>query len=377
MFLSQRGLLVAVVLIFSTTSCSLFFFAGYLFPADRFEDLHSTELDQFQSYAQPVDRDRILSAVGSSASGGISISRMSFSPLGGAHAPQWPLFWVLTIPQNEDGRCKEIMLSWGKQVPGDSLVFIGAQTNRTTTSGHRFIALDAAPEKKALKEILAWRLVAEMYPEREWFVKGDDDTWFLVHNLNRYLEEFDPRLPYFLGCKFHLGGPGGIQYVSGGAGYVLSRQAAGRMKNVTTRCITDYGNLSEGDLAISKCLQIVGVFPEDTRDERGRQRFHVFPYDYHANWYRYGFHSNKFWYHDWVWGPVIEGRGCCGDNTTVSFHYMSKKMQNFQFPLPPGRSGSQLKLDPKALQQRSTLAPRQQSRKRLRFSFASPSSSPV
>merc|ERR550537_830762 len=158
-----------------------------------------------------------------------------------------------------------------------------------------------------MKEFLAWRYVVDAHPEREWFVKGDDDTFFVVRNLNRYLEEFDPRLPYFLGCKFHYGGPGGVQYVSGGAGYVLSKTAAGRLAAVTARCLRFYGTLSEGDIAVAECLQTVGVFPEDTRDEFGRQRFHAFQFQYHLDWYRANLHLIKFWYYDYIWGPVLEG----------------------------------------------------------------------
>lgn len=195
------------------------------------------------------------------------------------------------------------------------------------------LALPIPPEKKALKELLGWRLVVDMFPERDWFVKGDDDTYFVVDNLNRYLEGFDPLLPYLLGCKFHLGGPGGVQYVSGGAGYVLSREAAGRMAAaVGWRCIRFYGHLPEGDLAASQCLQTVGVVPEDTRDEQGRQRFHAFPYHYHLNWNKFHLSTMKFWYHDWVWGPEAEGDDCCGDDTTVSFHYMTDRMRAFHFP---------------------------------------------
>jgi len=60
--------------------------------------------------------------------------------------------------------------------------------------------------------------------------------------------------------------------------------------------------------------------------------------DYHRNWYKFGFHMANFWYHDWIWGPEIEGSGCCGENTTVSFHYMSSRMQDFAWPPRPGAS---------------------------------------
>lgn len=302
-------------------------------------------------YAEPVDRSRSLRppdngselvtsrAVSSGAVSGrrvISVEDLSRKSLGSAHEAEWPLFWVMTAPKNEQTRCQEIIASWGRHVPPDSLVFIGSEKNWTTRTGHQFIALGVPPEMKSLKEFLSWQYVARVYPEREWFVKGDDDTYFIVNNMNRYLEEYDPRLPYFLGCKFHLGGAGGVQYVSGGAGYVLSKVSAHRLAGATDRCLRYYGRVGEGDLAIAECLQTVGVVPEDTRDERGRQRFHAFPYDYHANWYKYGFHVSKFWYHDWVWGPEIEGTFCCDDNTTVSFHYMADHMVKFAWPAPKG-----------------------------------------
>jgi len=296
----------------------------------------------FGGYAAPPDRNRLFrpaieqaGAVGTLAvpSGQVVSVSDSLTQLGGdASEATWPLFWVMTAPQNEQTRCQEIINSWGKLVPPDSLVFIGSAENWTTRTGYKFVALPAPPEMKALKEFLSWQYVARAYPDREWYVKGDDDTYFIVNNMNRYLEEYDPRLPYYLGCKFHLGGPGGVQYVSGGAGYVLSKVSTQRLAGATDRCLRYYGRVGEGDIAIAECLQTVGVVPEDTRDETGRQRFHAFPLDYHMNWYRYGFHVSRFWYHDWVWGPEIQGSFCCDDNTTVSFHYMSDRMLKFQWP---------------------------------------------
>lgn len=304
--------------------------AGLLF---RREALHAALDPMPVAYSQPADRGRVARANATQISpGSISVAQMSRTPLGSPSVPQWPLFWILTAPQHEQTRCVEIMESWGKLVPPESLLFMGAEKNRTSRGGHRFIALDAPPQMKALKEFLAWKYVVTAFPDREWFVKGDDDTFFIVGNLNRYLEEYDPRLPYFLGCKFHLGGPGGLQYVSGGAGYALSRNSAHLMADATDRCLRYYGRIGEGDIAIAECLQTVGVVPEDTRDDRGRQRFHAFPYDYHANWFKMGLAASKWWYHDYVWGPEIEGRMCCDDNTTVSFHYMSTRMKAFKWP---------------------------------------------
>eukprot|EP00928_Gymnodinium_smaydae_P081942 TRINITY_DN65372_c0_g1_i1.p1 TRINITY_DN65372_c0_g1~~TRINITY_DN65372_c0_g1_i1.p1 ORF type:complete len:336 (-),score=60.22 TRINITY_DN65372_c0_g1_i1:30-1037(-) len=246
-------------------------------------------------------------------------------------APRWPLFWVMTLPANEQTRCQEILLSWGLNVPPTSLVFVGAEKNMTLPSGHRFVALPVSAERKALKEMLAWQYVVQEYPDRDWYVKGDDDTYFVVGSLNRYVEEMEPSLPYFLGCKFHYGGVGGVQYVSGGPGYILSRTSASWLLAGLPRCLKLFAEMREGDLAVSQCLQTAGVFPEDTRDAEGRQRFHVFPYDYHLGWYRMGLDTKRWWYHDYLWGSNFEGTACCSD-TTVSFHYMAGKMLKLKFP---------------------------------------------
>mmetsp|Transcript_106967 Transcript_106967/g.319881 ORF Transcript_106967/g.319881 Transcript_106967/m.319881 type:complete len:352 (-) Transcript_106967:70-1125(-) len=280
--------------------------------------------------AGPVDRWQYLKRQGRAL--GANISATS----GDAGAPQWPLFWVLTAPMYESTRCREVLASWGRFVPPDSLVFLGAATNETTDEGHRFVALDVPPQNKSRKELLAWRFLARSFPERKWYVKGDDDTFFVVGNLNRYLEEFDPQLPYFLGCKFHLSGRGGVQYVSGGAGYALSAAAAWRLALAVPRCLRKFANVSEGDLAVGECLQTAGVVPEDTRDAWGRQRFHAFTHEMHAGWLGIGPNLRSFWYSRWLWGSAVEGVNCCGEDTSVSFHYMAGRMRGFHWPPPPG-----------------------------------------
>mmetsp|Transcript_49916 Transcript_49916/g.154238 ORF Transcript_49916/g.154238 Transcript_49916/m.154238 type:complete len:295 (-) Transcript_49916:64-948(-) len=283
--------------------------------------------------AGPVSRRRFLrrraQAVGAELPGD-----------GGADTAQWPLFWVLTAPKYERTRCREVLATWGRLVPPDSLVFLGSSRNETSSEGHRFVALSVPPENKTAKELLSWRFLVRSYPERQWYVKGDDDTFFVVGNLNRYLEEFDPALPYFLGCKFHLGGIGGVQYVSGGAGYALSAAAAQLLASAAPECMRRLRSVPEGDLAVGQCLQNVGVVPEDTRDAWGRQRFHAFTYEMHSDWLANGLNLRGFWYSRWLWGPPVEGSGCCGDDTSVSFHYMADRMRGFRWPPPARESGA-------------------------------------
>jgi len=244
--------------------------------------------------------------------------------------PKWPLYWVLTAPQNEDTRDLEIIESWGQNIPWDSLLFFGTSWNETV-SGYDYVqCANVDSTFKAKKEMMGWVYVSEKYPDRDWYVKADDDSYLIIDTLHEYLETLDPTIPYFLGRKFHYIGPGGFQYVSGGATYVLSRAAVALLRGGMDECLKRFAFPNfEGDVAISHCLQLVGIFPEDTRDILGRERFHPFNYAAHLAG---NAGETTSWYRLFSMGPLMEGDNCCGVRTTVSFHYMRSIMRSFLWP---------------------------------------------
>ena len=66
--------------------------------------------------------------------------------------------------------------------------------------------------------------------EADWFLKADDDSYIIIENLKAFLQQHDPSDPIQFGCKL-------IQivkkgYMSGGAGYVLSREALKRFVTI-------------------------------------------------------------------------------------------------------------------------------------------------
>lgn len=96
----------------------------------------------------------------------------------------------------------------------------------------------------------------------DWFLKADDDSYIIIDNLRHFLSNYSPESPLYFGCKFQLND---VVYMSGGAGYVLSRQSLKRFiqrlsvnstDDQSCRADTDIG---AEDVELGRCLRSAGV----------------------------------------------------------------------------------------------------------------------
>ncbi|CAJ0591624.1 unnamed protein product [Cylicocyclus nassatus] len=123
----------------------------------------------------------------------------------------------------------------------------------------------------------------------EWYIRADDDTYVVMEHLKSYLSTLDPNKPYYLGYVLKPRLEHG--YNTGGSGYVLSRKALQIYNDLLYNNKTLCPNSLAEDVMMARCLANVGIFPHDTRNSLGQNRFNAFtPYDvfyathYHPNW---------------------------------------------------------------------------------------------
>ncbi|KAL9181519.1 hypothetical protein ACHAXT_010324 [Thalassiosira profunda] len=177
-----------------------------------------------------------------------------------------------------------------------------------------------------------WKFVGTHYlDDYDWFFIGGDDLFVLPHNLKTYLASLahkdgtDPKTKeYFVGRRFYSGG--NDYFNSGGAGYSLSQATLRKFLAVmedAKHCSAE-ARTSMEDVMIARCLNHLGISFTDTRDAKGRERFHPFAPGSHLHWKPPGPGKERDWYEDYnkEWG-ILLGKDCCAPDS-VSFHYIKK-----------------------------------------------------
>ncbi|XP_044314037.1 glycoprotein-N-acetylgalactosamine 3-beta-galactosyltransferase 1 [Drosophila rhopaloa] len=225
---------------------------------------------------------------------------------------------VLTMPSAHRTKAARVNRTWGARC--NKLIFMS-----TKTDPHLNILKINISESRS--NLYAKVRTGMSYVHKhhlndyDWFVKADDDTYIVMENLRLFLYPYDPESSVYFGCRFKSSYSQG--YMSGGGGYVLSRDALRRLNlfalNSTTTCKL---NGDSEDLQIGHCLQDVGVIAGDTRDFQGHHRFlPISPWDLIPS-IGVGSWTDGYFFHK-------PNRSDCCSASAITFHYV--KDVEFEF----------------------------------------------
>ena len=208
-----------------------------------------------------------------------------------------------------------ISRGWGRGC--DSLTFIDKSTPGIATDWNEgYLNLSS-------KSYEAWHFLFREHKNADFFLKADLDTFVFHQRLRAYLSRFDPNEAHYIGRQFV--NKRKVNFVAGAA-IILSRAAIEQFTSVEKRhalCEKEtFVKEPAEDLALGACLNAIGIFPHNTRDRRGRERFMVFNPQFLQNglfpdWYM-NFSFNK-----------ASGAECCSRNTLV-LHQMYPSEQKVQ-----------------------------------------------
>merc|ERR1719495_789525 len=234
------------------------------------------------------------------------------------------LIWVMTGPQNHYTKAIHVKNTWGRHC--DKLIFMSSQEDKELGA----VALNISEGRQKLlgKTKQGFKYVYENHLEdADWFMKADDDTFVVVENLRNLLKDYNTNDPIGFGHNFkYLGG-----YFSGGAGYVLSKEALKRFTQVglknSSLCKEDDGG--DEDVNIGACMKNLNITRGDSRDSQERKRF--FPF--HPADHLIPKPGKKDWaYYLYTQWPEMNGTACCSD-TAISFHYIPPPMMYVMYYL--------------------------------------------
>ncbi|KRX66078.1 Glycoprotein-N-acetylgalactosamine 3-beta-galactosyltransferase 1 [Trichinella sp. T9] len=165
-------------------------------------------------------------------------------------------------------------------------------------------------------------IYANLLNDYDWFLKADDDTYVIVENLRLLLSSYDPDKPHYFGYMLKYNGEPDVLYMSGGAGYVLSRKAVELVVRdvISKRPALDV--MFPEDVQMGRCLKQAGVYTQDSRDIFQRHRFLIIDPVYHLSPEPI---DKSFWLSSFTGFPLSKGMTCCSD-FAISFHYVQPNM---------------------------------------------------
>ena len=149
-----------------------------------------------------------------------------------------------------------------------------------------FVYLNMTDEYERITEkaLLTFEYIYDnLMEEFDWFVRANDDTYIIMENLKLFLANKCPDekiiygkiLKHLNNGEKYNAGDNSKGFLQGGSGFLISRESlrlfVESMRKDPDFCVMIAGELE--DQEISNCFRKIDVYPGETRDELGRERF--------------------------------------------------------------------------------------------------------
>ncbi|KAH8334314.1 hypothetical protein KR059_008781 [Drosophila kikkawai] len=230
---------------------------------------------------------------------------------------------VLTWPKNYLYGVKAISETWGRHC---NRVIYYSQSRLSGVQGAETVALNVSDERNKLwgKTKAAFRHAYRHYGhEADWFYKADDDTYAVMENMRYMLRFYAPDTPIYFGSAFNLDSQ---IYMSGGAGYVLSRKAVELFVEATAeKSLCQHGDIGAEDFEMGRCMDPLNVTVGDSRDPYGRHRFFSLSLEYFLIPED---DDDEFWLYKYLVHSCKKGLQCCS-TYSISVHNVSPYEMHF------------------------------------------------
>uniref|UniRef100_A0A6P4FP08 N-acetylgalactosaminide beta-1,3-galactosyltransferase n=1 Tax=Drosophila rhopaloa TaxID=1041015 RepID=A0A6P4FP08_DRORH len=228
---------------------------------------------------------------------------------------------VLTWQRNYMGAVRAVSETWGRHC--NRVVYYGS-SSVTILPGLEIVGLNISDSRSNLwgKTKAAFRHAYMHYGhEADWFYKADDDTYAVMENMRHMLQPHSPKTPVYFGSTFQLNNH---VYMSGGAGYVLSKRAVKKLVDgVVKHCLP--GDKGTEDYQMGECLRELHVKAYDSRDIYGRHRFFSLTLEH----FLIPDHDeDDFWLKRYLLHSSGTGMQCCS-TYSISIHYVSPYEMHF------------------------------------------------
>jgi len=246
------------------------------------------------------------------------------------------IFCVVYTIQPSHDRIPPILQTWGQKCDG----FMVA-SNKTDPA---LYTVEIPHEGEEIYNNI-WQKVRSIwsyvydnyYQDYDFFHIGGDDLFLIIENLRLYLSSIEIQTaaqggkigslpsnhekPLFLGRRFAEQGNHARIFNSGGSGYTLNKAALKALvvESFPT-CFPHMKTFAE-DVMVAACLRKLGVFPFETRDEKGGERYMPFAPAHHLSYNPPKQNPDKDWYVKYAVDKLRLGLDHCSSQS-VAFHYI-------------------------------------------------------